>query len=697
MNVTEFAEQIIFGKTLEDKLLVPGKLTHDAGFRDRQNRPNVERLISPARPTGLEMRHDKGGNVQPPSDNSLENERARGQLLHFLANHELLATELMALVLLKFPDAPRGFRQGVLVTLQEEQAHTRMYLRRMKECGVEFGQYPLSGQFWRVIEPMKSPMDFVSQLSLTFEQANLDYSLHFANVFQRIGDQDTADVLQKIYEDEIGHVSHGLQWFRQWKDPQQSDWEAYQAALEFPMSPQRARGPRGAFNRTGRLEAGLSESFIDSIEVFRQSRGRAPVVRWFDPAAEAELAGELTDGCRKPATLLDQLAKDLELAMVPVARQDDVMLVRREPSRTFRMNMIKLGIELPEFVLIDQRQKLADRKLHQFSPWAWTPKNLAIADPLVDSTRHSPPPWSPNVAAVYRKSWATARLLEWQCQEAQHTGPVTPDWFTDPAWGGTAVHDLSDLPDQLKRIAGLGFQNAIFKQDLGASGRGQRRLNCLQPLTTQDQGWLHALPTNDGMPIGVIEPELNRVVDLSFLWRLAPDHETANFLGWTRPLISAGRRYAGTRLGTALSGCAPSLRRFLLADRCRRIMATVQWLQPRITAELLSRNFVGHFGIDALVCHTADGELKLKPVVEVNPRMTMGHVALNLKKRVEPGAEAEFRIFRKAEWDQIADKIGGTPMETIPDGRWKSGVFCLGEPNENTQLVPVMLVGQTPE
>jgi len=182
----------------------------------------------PGRPVGLQMRHDSGGNVQPPSDDKLENELARGQLLHFLANHELLATELMALVLLKFPDAPRAFRQGVLVTLREEQEHTRMYIRRMKECGVEFGRFPLSGQFWRVVEPMKSPMDFVSRLSLTFEQANLDYSLHFASVFRQIGDQDTANVLQKIYEDEIGHVQHGLHWFRQWKDPEQSDWEAYQ-------------------------------------------------------------------------------------------------------------------------------------------------------------------------------------------------------------------------------------------------------------------------------------------------------------------------------------------------------------------------------------------------------------------------------------------------------------------------------------
>ena len=207
MNITEFAEQIVFGTTLEEKLAVPGQLSYDSTGSQRLNDKCFD---APGRPDGMQMQPAASIVVPPPRDDQLENEYARGQLLHRLANHELLATELMALVLLKFPDAPIPFRRGVLVTLQEEQEHTRMYLKRMKECGVEFGEHPLSGQFWRIVAPMKSPMDFVSQLSLTFEQANLDYSQHFAKVFKKIGDQETSAVLQQVYEDEIGHVQHCL-------------------------------------------------------------------------------------------------------------------------------------------------------------------------------------------------------------------------------------------------------------------------------------------------------------------------------------------------------------------------------------------------------------------------------------------------------------------------------------------------------
>ena len=129
MNVTEFAEQIVFGKTLEEKLAAPGRLSIDP------NRKPVGEIVAPGRPYGLEMRTSGHVGLIRPRDDNLENEAERGKLLHFLANHELLATELMALVLLKFPDAPHAFRQGVLATLQEEQAHTQMYIDRMHECG----------------------------------------------------------------------------------------------------------------------------------------------------------------------------------------------------------------------------------------------------------------------------------------------------------------------------------------------------------------------------------------------------------------------------------------------------------------------------------------------------------------------------------------------------------------------------------
>jgi hypothetical protein len=195
-------------------------------------------------------------------------------------------------------------------------------------------------------------------------------------------------------------------------------------------------------------------------------------------------------------------------------------------------------------------------------------------------------------------------------------------------------------------------------------------------------------------PVGVVEPELDRLIDLSFLWHLPGDSKVPKFLGWTRPLVTAGRRYAGTRLGNAFSDCDRRLKQFLLADRCARLNAVVNWLQPRITLELTKRNFSGYFGVDAFACQDTSGNLQIKPLVELNPRMTMGHIALSLEKRLAPGTEAEFRIFTKAEWDELSPELNRVPFEGLPDGRWKTGVIWLAEVDDNTRLIPALLIGK---
>src|ERR1019366_8753281 len=49
-----------------------------------------------------------------------------------------------------------------------------------------------------------------------------------------------------------------------------------------------------------------------------------------------------------------------------------------------------------------------------------------------------------------------------------------------------------------------------------------------------------------------------------------------------------------------------------------------------LETELRRVDFTGPIGIDAFVYRDADGSVKLKPVVEINPRYTMGRVMVEL-------------------------------------------------------------------
>src|SRR5207244_7029787 len=155
MELREFAEQVLFATTLEEKLRRPERLT------DERPGSALAAPEAPGRPAELRFKPPGAGKADFPGLHRLEQEGERGRLLHFFANHELLATELMALVLLRFPEAPAAFRRGVFQTLKDEQMHTRLYLERMKDCGIHFGELPVSGYFWRAVSSMESPIDFV--------------------------------------------------------------------------------------------------------------------------------------------------------------------------------------------------------------------------------------------------------------------------------------------------------------------------------------------------------------------------------------------------------------------------------------------------------------------------------------------------------------------------------------------------------
>ena len=103
MELRQLAEQILFATTLEEKLRCPANITDE-----RPGAPLVA-PSEPGRPAELSFKPRGTARGEFPGVHRLEDERERGRLLHFFANHELLATDLMALALLKFPMRRRPF------------------------------------------------------------------------------------------------------------------------------------------------------------------------------------------------------------------------------------------------------------------------------------------------------------------------------------------------------------------------------------------------------------------------------------------------------------------------------------------------------------------------------------------------------------------------------------------------------------
>lgn len=257
MEIRDWAHTILTSESLSEKLLQPETLT------DFETGPALI-IAEPAR--SLELRLQKRKKEEKlPALHDLKDQDNRAVCLHRFAGHELLAVEMMAFALLAFPDAPSSFRKGLAHTLKEEQGHVKLYCSRLNEMGVSFGSMPLYKHFWIHTPYIKSPLHYISTMSLTLEMANLDFAPMYGNGFLKGGDEKSSELMATILQDEIVHVRFGMHWLRKMKPDTMSEWETWIKLLEnSKLTPRRAKGRH--FQEEPRKKAGISAEWIQNLK-----------------------------------------------------------------------------------------------------------------------------------------------------------------------------------------------------------------------------------------------------------------------------------------------------------------------------------------------------------------------------------------------------------------------------------------------
>ncbi len=260
MELRAFAERILLSPSVAAKLE-----PLDTPFEDRE--PGVAvRIETPARAKNLQFAAPRT-TPSMPHPLALGEESKRAVAHHIMANHELQALEVMAWVLLAFPDAPAEFRIGIARVMADEQRHTRMHMERAARLGLEFGQLPVNCYIWKQTRSFETLLDYIAVLPLVFETRNLDHTLELEKAFLAVHDPRSAALMRRIHEDEIEHVAFGLLWLRTLKQPTDTEWEAYCAHLKWPMSATKSYGE--VFQREARLRSGMTDDFIAHIQAIQ--------------------------------------------------------------------------------------------------------------------------------------------------------------------------------------------------------------------------------------------------------------------------------------------------------------------------------------------------------------------------------------------------------------------------------------------
>ncbi|MDJ0840141.1 MAG: DUF455 family protein [Acidobacteriota bacterium] len=703
MNLEEFAKQVLLSDRLEDKLFVPESFEDEnKGHWLRAQTGSIRAPEQPGRPRELAFGSKKKGAEAFPREKDLHLDSERGKVLHFFANHELMALELMALALLKMVDSPPGFRMDIARTMLDEQRHMRLYMQRMHQLGVDFGSVPVSDYFWRNFRTMQTPMDYVCGLSLTLEQANLDFAHHYLNLFQKVDDPRSRDVMEQVYEDEIQHVKQGVKWFNRRRDPELSQWEAYTGGLHLPMTPSRGKGL--GFNREGRLRAGLEPAFIDEMEILTEHRGRPRRVWVYNPMCEIEV-GRGREDKTLPKPRREAVA---DLANLPMflSNRADILYTTRPPGKSFLKDWKQRGLSLPEIVTTGDGKldgkEFADRIVGGLRPWGWTPGMSALQKRISPQQTELEEGWPdlswsyPQFAGLYAKH----RILELRrrLRERFEMFPFGPEMVD-----GGLVTSIQEIDLWRERIGCELQLNTVLKDPFGTAGMGQLRLAPDRTLTAAEQGWIDKVLANHGQML--VEPWVLDVDDYSALLTVHRDGTSKCVVSTSRFFTDLRGQYMGTVLGGMTAGMDPDRRRDLEYETNGLSIRKLIPLAGKEAARLLAeQGYYGPAGLDMYTYRLPGAGKKrfLKPAGEINYRFTMGHVARRLEQFLAKGAHGIWMLLGSRHLSQrgIADftAFGADLAQRFPpcfasDKGLVSGVLFTNEPDKARQMLGVTAVG----
>ena len=181
----------------------------------------------------------------------------RAMLVHALAHIEFNALNLALDALWRFRHMPPEYYADWLRVSKEEAEHFAMLAAHLELLGYRYGDFPGHDSLWEMVE--KTRGDIVARMALvprTLEARGLDAIPPLRAKLAQAGDLAAATILDRILDDEIGHVEIGNRWYRYLcqlhRFEPRATYDALAARYEAPVL-------KGPFNLDARRLAGFTE------------------------------------------------------------------------------------------------------------------------------------------------------------------------------------------------------------------------------------------------------------------------------------------------------------------------------------------------------------------------------------------------------------------------------------------------------
>lgn len=245
LNTTNGAQKAAKAQQVAQIWRAGGMVIGTPGAPDRPQRPAKPVLLSPA-----EMPKRSFGGT-----------KGRAALLHALAHIELNAIDLAFDIMARFADPalPKAFYDDWIGVGDDEARHFLMLCNRLADLECTYGDLPAHDGLWE--SALDTKCDLLARLAvvpLVHEARGLDVTPQTVERLRRNGDEETAALLDIIYNDEINHVKAGSDWFYWLCERENKAPEATFKALIATHFRGHLKPP---FNVPARAEAGLPQAF----------------------------------------------------------------------------------------------------------------------------------------------------------------------------------------------------------------------------------------------------------------------------------------------------------------------------------------------------------------------------------------------------------------------------------------------------
>jgi uncharacterized ferritin-like protein (DUF455 family) len=139
---------------------------------------------------------------------------SRRERLHRHMNNEIGSMEIAAQCLVDFPQAPWELQMQLARQTFDESRHVEGLYRRLRAVGGYKGEFPIFNFEWRVTSALESLEARLAIQNRTFEAGQMDLLAGLSGMWRDGGDTETAELLESILADEVGHVRFANRWIR---------------------------------------------------------------------------------------------------------------------------------------------------------------------------------------------------------------------------------------------------------------------------------------------------------------------------------------------------------------------------------------------------------------------------------------------------------------------------------------------------